>query len=119
MEGARARVSLPADYMPRELRVRGLGARTLKKFNRKRNFIVMDPMTFEVMLPILKSGKQCRRTVWQDGVYIFIQKPYANEANTLPYIYVITAEGERVPHVASHSDILGADWVVVPDPVEK
>lgn len=46
------------------------------------------------------------------GQYIALQTPDENSANTLPYIYIITVDGKRVPWIASQTDMLAEDWVI-------
>lgn len=73
-------------------------------------------MDFEKALKILKEdNRPIYRTGWNGkGMYIGLQRPDENSANTLPYLYISTADGKRVPWVASHSDILGEDWEIAP-----
>lgn len=44
--------------------------------------------------------------------YISLQNPDENSKNTLPYIYMITVTGDRVPWFASQTDILADDWFI-------
>lgn len=56
------------------------------------------------------------RTGWNGkGMYLGLQQPDENSANKKPYIYIIPVDGQRVPWVASHGDLLGTDWVSVDD----
>lgn len=62
----------------------------------------------------LKAGKKVTRPDWNGkGMYLGLQVPDAHSANTLPYIYMFTAQGRRIPWVASHSDILSESWEIV------
>jgi Protein of unknown function (DUF2829) len=72
-------------------------------------------MTFSNALIALKDGKHVTRAGWNGkGQWLGLCIPDAHaSANTLPYIYLITVDGKRVPWVASHTDLLWEDWVVV------
>ena len=70
---------------------------------------------FGYMLECLKAGEyRARRTGWNGkNMYIQIQRPDEHSKNTLPYIYMITATGDRVPWLASQTDLLSNDWELV------
>lgn len=69
---------------------------------------------FSEALLALKSGNKITRTGWNGkGMYLGLQLPDENSANTLPYIYIVTAEGSRVPWVASHTDLFSQDWDIL------
>lgn len=78
------------------------------------------PFGFGEAINRLKKGATVAREHWNGkNQSLGLQKPDANSANSLPYIYIITVEGERVPWVASQTDMLADDWfVVVPAPQE-
>lgn len=44
------------------------------------------------------------------NMYIKIQVPDAGSANTLPYVWMRTAQGDRVPWICSQTDLLALDW---------
>jgi hypothetical protein len=46
-------------------------------------------------------------------MYVELQVPDAHSKMTLPYIFMRTAQGDLVPWLASQTDILARDWVVV------
>lgn len=46
------------------------------------------------------------------GKYLTLQVPDAGSKMTLPYIYITTVQGDRVPWLASQTDILATDWTV-------
>lgn len=46
------------------------------------------------------------------GQYLTLQVPDAGSKMTLPYIYITTVQGDRVPWLASQTDILATDWTV-------
>jgi hypothetical protein len=46
-------------------------------------------------------------------MWLQLQRPDANSKMTLPYIYMKTADNNLVPWLASQTDILADDWVLV------
>ena len=69
---------------------------------------------FSGALIALKNGYRLARTGWNGkGMWIALQTPDEGSANTLPYIYMITVDGHRVPWLASQTDLLADDWVVL------
>ena len=69
-------------------------------------------MKFEEALPILRDGGHMQRVGWNGkGMFIALQTPDSYvEINTLPYLWMRTADGHRVPWLASQTDILADDW---------
>lgn len=62
-------------------------------------------------LEALRSGESVTRRGWNGkGQKLTLQVPDANSKMTLPYIYITTLQGERVPWLASQTDILADDW---------
>lgn len=62
----------------------------------------------------LDQGQRCAREGWNGkGQHIALQKPDEHSANTLPYIYIVTVQGDRVPWVCSQTDLLASDWMVL------
>ena len=47
------------------------------------------------------------------GMWVEIQRPDEHSKMTLPYIWMKTACGNRVPWLASQTDILADDWGIV------
>ncbi len=71
-------------------------------------------MNFGQALTRIKLGARAARVGWNGkDMWIALQVPDADSMNTLPYIYMITADGYRVPWLASQTDILASDWVQV------
>jgi len=67
--------------------------------------------TFSEALVHLKDKAKLTRQGWNGkGMHIAIQRPDKDSANTLPYIYMITVTGDRVPWLASQTDLLAEDW---------
>ena len=68
-------------------------------------------MNFSDALILLKAGHNLRRGGWNGkGMHVAVQRPDQFSANTLPYIYMITVTGDRVPWLASQTDLLAEDW---------
>lgn len=69
-------------------------------------------MDFGEALSKLRDGERVSRTGWNGvGMYVALQTPDDHSKMELPYLYIFTAQGQHVPWVASHSDLLGTDWV--------
>lgn len=75
---------------------------------------VKNNITFGLVIEALKSGKVASRHGWNGkGMYITLQIPDENSKMQLPYIYMSTVNGELVPWVASHTDMLADDWFLL------
>ena len=75
---------------------------------------VAETMNCSEALVALKQGHQVAREGWNGkSMWINMQRPDMNSKMTLPYIYMYTAQGDRVPWLASQTDILADDWVRV------
>lgn len=71
-------------------------------------------MDFAMAITEVKEGKRCAREGWNGkGQYIEMQKPDAHSKMTLPYIYITTVQGDRVPWLASQTDMIAEDWKIV------
>ena len=71
-------------------------------------------MDFGYALSTLKAGGQVHRTGWNGkGMWLALQTPDANSKMTLPYIYMRTVTGDRVPWLASQTDVLASDWEII------
>lgn len=65
-------------------------------------------------LHLLKGGCCIARTGWNGkGMSLVLQRPDAHSKMSLPYIFMVTAQGDRVPWVASQTDLLAEDWIEV------
>lgn len=70
-------------------------------------------MNFGSALAKLRKGYQVHRLGWNGkGMSIKLQTPSEKSYMTLPYIFMHTAQGERVPWLASQTDLLATDWKV-------
>jgi hypothetical protein len=64
----------------------------------------------------LRAGHRVFRQGWNGkGQSIGLQLPDGDSVNTLPYIYIVTVTGDRVPWLPSQTDILADDWEIVLD----
>lgn len=81
-------------------------------------------MDFGEALDALRCGERVARQGWNGvGIFIEIQNPDANSKMTQPYIFIDTTGLQikntkvhttgRVPWLASQTDLLAKDWVVV------
>lgn len=63
---------------------------------------------------LLKNGERVTRIGWNGkSQSLELQVPDTNSKMTLPYIFINTVQGDRVPWLASQTDILASDWEVV------
>ena len=76
--------------------------------------------TFSVALDAVKQGKAIQRAGWNGaGLVVKAQFPDANSKMSLPYLYIeypVTAKttpGAKCPWLASQTDIMADDWVVL------
>lgn len=80
-------------------------------------------MTFGMAIDALKKGHKVERNGWNGkGIFLELQVPDSNSKMTKPYIYINTlglhayypdAPKGIVPWVASQTDMLAEDWMVV------
>lgn len=69
---------------------------------------------FESALGSLKRGSKVARKGWNGkNMWIKLQRPDEYSKMTLPYIYMQTAQGDLVPWLASQTDLLAEDWIIV------
>ena len=69
---------------------------------------------FSDALTILKDGTRVARKGWNGkGMWLELYVPPESDAMTLPYIYMQTACGNKVPWLASQTDLLADDWYYV------
>lgn len=66
---------------------------------------------FEYALAQLRLGFRVARDGWNGkGQWLQLQVPDEHSKMTLPYIYITTVQGDRVPWLASQTDLLAQDW---------
>ena len=77
-------------------------------------------MNFSQALDRLKAGAKIARSGWNGaGLWLEIQRPDAHSKMTLPYIFMSYPDnaqntpGARVPWLASQTDVLSTDWMVL------
>lgn len=80
-------------------------------------------MNFGQALESLKIGQKVARNGWNGkGIFIELQVPDEHSKMTSPYIFIDTtglqtenpdAPKSRVPWLASQTDMLAEDWVIV------
>ena len=75
---------------------------------------------FSAALVYLKFGYKVAREGWNGkGLWLELQRPNAHSKMTLPYIFISYPEdaqntpGARVPWLASQTDLLAEDWMIV------
>ena len=83
----------------------------------------IDNLTFGLAIEALKLGMKIARKGWNgNGIFIILQVPDEHSKMTQPYIYIDTlglqttnpnAPKGRVPWLASQTDMLAEDWVIV------
>lgn len=62
----------------------------------------------------MEAGGRVSREGWNGkDMYLELQVPDAHSKMSLPYIYMKTADGHLVPWLASQTDILAIDWVLM------
>ena len=62
----------------------------------------------------MRNGNKVERLGWNGkGQFLELQVPDEHSKMTLPYVYITTVGGQRVPWLASQTDILAEDWKVV------
>lgn len=80
----------------------------------------MNTYTFSAALVDLKNGHKVARTGWNGkGMWLELQRPDAHSKMTLPYVFLNypadapNTPGARVPWLASQTDMLAEDWVLL------
>lgn len=86
----------------------------------------IEKMNFGQAIEALKNGLKVARNGWNGkGLHLELQVPDENSKMTLPYIYIQyptfpaseTAPNNhlnaRVPWLASQTDVLAEDWLIV------
>lgn len=74
----------------------------------------LETLDFGSAIVLLKRGRRVTRLGWNGKtMYLELQVPDENSKMTLPYIYMKTVQGDLVPWLASQTDVLSTDWMVV------
>jgi hypothetical protein len=75
-------------------------------------------MNFGEALTLVKAGIKMSRAGWNGkGMWIEIQRPDAHSKMTLPYLFLNYPHGDKVPWLASQTDMLQDDWMIYVEPV--
>lgn len=62
----------------------------------------------------LWDNRKVARAGWNGkDQHLGLQLPDKFSANTLPYVYIVTVNGDRVPWLCSQTDLLAIDWEIV------
>ncbi len=70
--------------------------------------------TFGIAILELKIGRRVNRKGWNGpNQKLELQVPDQFSKMTQPYIFITTVQGDRIPWLASQSDVLADDWRVV------
>jgi hypothetical protein len=71
-------------------------------------------MSFGHAIEALRAGRRVARGGWNGrGMFLELQVPDENSKMSLPYIFMTTVQGDRVPWLASQTDMLAKDWQIV------
>jgi hypothetical protein len=81
----------------------------------KRHILLDDQcMNFGMALHLLKMGFRITRVGWNGpDQFLELQVPDEHSKMTLPYVYITTVTGDRVPWLASQTDLLMEDWKII------
>jgi hypothetical protein len=61
----------------------------------------------------MRSGRRVTRDGWNGkNLWLEMQVPDEHSKMTLPYVFITTVEGKRVPWTCSQTDLLATDWAV-------
>ena len=74
-------------------------------------------MNFGETLTLVKAGIKMTRAGWNGkGMWIEIQRPDTHSKMTLPYLFLNYPHGDKVPWLASQTDMLQDDWMIYVEP---
>lgn len=75
--------------------------------------VIGERFSFGEALLWLKSGGKVERRSWNgQGLWLALQPP-DEVSQMLPFLFVTTTAGPRMPWTPSHTDILADDWSTV------
>ena len=77
--------------------------------------LMMETLSFSDALILLKNGRKVARSGWNGkGMYITLKPGYTDGVNVYsPYLEMKTADNNLVPWLASQTDLLTTDWMIV------
>ena len=71
-------------------------------------------MNISEAIESMRHGNRATREGWNGpGQFLELQVPDEWSKMTLPYLFITTVTGDRVPWLASQTDILANDWTVL------
>jgi hypothetical protein len=71
-------------------------------------------LDFGQAVKMLRAGCSVARKGWNGkGMWLKLQMPDDHSKMSLPYIYMKTADDKQVPWLASQTDMLSEDWLIV------
>jgi hypothetical protein len=89
-------------------------------------------VNFSKALEAVKGGAKITRQGWNGkGLWVEIQRPDEHSKMTRPYLFLVSPAGstnqfglivrpfERVPWLASQTDLLAEDWEIMAEQVQK
>lgn len=72
-------------------------------------------MNFGNMQAAVKAGHRAAREGWNGpGQFVSLQVPDAHSKMTVPYFFITTVQGNRVPWLPSQTDLWAEDWILLP-----
>lgn len=75
-----------------------------------------ETFDFGMALEQVKAGKSIRRLGWNGkNLCVKSQYPDDNSKMTLPYLYIEYPNGDRCPWLASQTDLMAEDWIILDD----
>lgn len=81
---------------------------------KKSNGLSME-MNFGQAIESLKMGTDVARDIWNGKImYLSLQLADAQSKMSLPYVYMNTTKGDRVPWLPTQADMLAEDWITIP-----
>jgi hypothetical protein len=80
----------------------------------------IEKFGFNIAIALLKEGHKVARKGWNGkGLWLELQMPDEHSKMNLPYVYLNYPkceqypDGARVPWLASQTDMLSEDWMIV------
>ena len=71
-------------------------------------------ISFSTALEAVKAGVPIQRAGWNGkGLVVKAQFPDEHSKMSLPYLYIEYPNGDRCPWLASQTDIMCEDWLIV------
>jgi hypothetical protein len=69
---------------------------------------------FSIALQAVKKGFAIQRIGWNGkDLFVMMQVPDSNSKMTEPYLYIEYPDGRRCPWLASQTDIMADDWLIL------